>query len=148
MATQGSLGAIYSISAGEPATYNSAGFVALTFTEVGEVATLGDFGATFEDVTFVPLKTGITEHRKGGVDYGELSMSIAYDEADAGQILIKSGVDGANRDVIYSHKIELTGGEIFYFTGQFFSAPYSIADASSMVTQSVTVKLTNQTIDG
>ena len=148
MPIQGSLGATYSISAAEPATYDDTGFAALTFTEVGEVATLGDFGPTFEDVTFVPLKTGVTQHRKGGADYGELSMSVAYDEADAGQVLIKSGVDGANRDVVYSHKIELAGGEIFYFTGQFFSAPYSVADASSMVTQSVTVKLTNTVVDG
>ena len=148
MGIQGSLGASYSISAGEPATYDDTGFAALTYTEVGEVANLGDFGPTFEDVTFVKLKTGLTEHRKGSVDYNELSMSIAYDGADAGQILIKAGVDGANRDVIYSHKIELAGGEIFYFTGQFFSAPISVADASSMVTQTVTVKPTGSVVDG
>ena len=146
MAIQTSLGAAYAISAGEPATYDSVGFGALTYTEVGEVTALGNIGATFEDVTHTPLKTGITQHRKGGIDYGELSFPVAYDDADAGQDLVRSGVDGANRDVVYSHKITLQDGQIFYFTGQFFATPYAIGDASSMVNQDVTVKLTNSIV--
>jgi hypothetical protein len=146
MAIQTSLGTAYAISAGPPATFDEAGYAALSYTDVGEVTNLGDFGATFEDVTNIPLLTGITEHRKGAIDYGELAMVVAYDVDDAGQILVESGVDGANRDVVYSHEVTLQDGQILYFTGQFFSAPLSVGDASTMVTTNVNVKLSTQPV--
>jgi len=146
MGIQTSLGTVYETSAAEPATYDAAGFLALTFTEVGEVTNLGDFGPTFEDVTHVPLKTGITEHRKGSVDYGELAMTVAADDSDAGQTLIDAGVNGANRDVVYSHKVTLQSGAIRYFTGQLFSNPESVGDASSMVNMAVNVKLSGSIV--
>ena len=146
MAKQTSLGTGYAISAAEPATYDSAGFLALTWTEVPDVTNIGDFGPTFEDVTDTPLVSGITEHRKGGADYGEFAPAMTYDAADAGQSLFIAGVDGANRDVVYSHRVTLQDGTIFYVTGQIFAAPLSVADASSMVSMTGSVKLNNKPV--
>jgi hypothetical protein len=146
MAKQTSLGAVYAISAAEPATYDSVGFAALTWTDVEGVTNIGDFGPTFEDVTDQPLKTGITEHRKGGADYGEFAPVMSYDQADAGQTLFLDGVDGTNKDVVYSHRVTLQDGTIFYVTGQIFAAPLSVGDASSMVSITGNVKLNNKPV--
>lgn len=146
MGKQTSLGTTYSISAAEPATYDEAGFAALTFTEVAGITNLGGFGPTFDDVTDTPLKTGITEHRKGGADYGEFEPAMSYDTDDAGQVLFISGVDGAERDTVFSHRVELQDGTIFYVTGQIFAAPLSIGDASSMAALSGSVKLNNKPV--
>lgn len=146
MAKQTSLGTSYAISAAEPATYNEAGFVALSWTEVPDVTNVGDFGPTFEDVTDTPLVTGITEHRKGGADYGEFAPVMTYDNTDSGQTLFLDGVDGVNRDVVYSHRVTLQDGTIFYVTGQIFAAPISVGDASSMVSITGNVKLNNKPV--
>jgi hypothetical protein len=146
MAKQTALGTSYAISAAEPATYDEPGFVALSWTEVPDVTNIGDFGPTFEDVTDTPLVTGITEHRKGGADYGEFTPAMTYDATDAGQALFQDGVDGANRDVVYSHRVTLQDGTIFYVTGQIFAAPLSVGDASAMVSLSGSVKLNNKPV--
>lgn len=143
---QTSLGATFATVAAQPATYDQAGFDALTWVLVGEVTTIGEFGATFEDVTHIPLVDGITQHFKGAVDYGELTMAVGYDEDDAGQVLVASGVDGANRDVVYSHRVTLQDGTIFYSIGQLFSNPITVGEASSIVSSNVNVKLSGQTI--
>lgn len=146
MAKQTSLGTAYAISAAEPATYDEAGFVALSYTEIVGVTNIGDFGPTFEDVTDIPLVTGITEHRKGGADYGEFAPVASYDVSDAGQILFLSGVDGAEKDTVFSHRVTLQDGTIFYVTGQIFAAPISVGDASSMVSITGNVKLNNKPV--
>jgi hypothetical protein len=146
MGIQASLGATWSISAAEPATFDEVGYDALTYTEVGNVQNLGAVGPTFEDVTFTPLKDGVTQHRKGGADYGQLTVTMAEDAADAGQILVDSGVDGAERDTVFSHKIERADGSIIYFTGQIYSSPVSIGDASTMITKEVSVMVSSSLV--
>lgn len=146
MAEQTALGATWEISAGEPATYDDTGFAALTYTEIGKVESLGSFGASFEDVSYTLLKTGLTKHRKGAQDNGGLTVSLFSDDVDTGQILIDSGVDGAERDTVFSHKVTLQGGEIRYFTGQIFSAPETVGGASAMVTKEVNVFLDGDVI--
>lgn len=143
MAIQTSLGATWSVSTAAPATEDAAGYAALTYTEVGNIENLGSVGPTFEDVTFTPLKDGVTQHRKGGADYGSLQVSMATDEDDAGQTLVVSGVDGAERDTVFSHKITLQDGAVRYFRGQIYSAPETVGDASSMVMTEVNVMVSS-----
>jgi len=50
-----SAGTTISLTDTEPTTYDVAGFDALTFTEVGEVSDLGEFGREYAEVTFNPL---------------------------------------------------------------------------------------------
>lgn len=146
MAKQTSLGTAYAISAAEPATYDDAGFVALTWTDVVGVTNMGDFGPTFGDVTDTPLVTGITEHRKGGADYGSFAPVMSYDQSDAGQALFIDGVDGSEKDTVFSHRVTLQDGTIFYVTGQIFAAPLSVGDASSMVSVTGNVMLNNKPV--
>ena len=146
MAIQTSLGATWEVAAAQPATEDATGYGALSYTEVNQIASLGAIGPTFEDVTFTPLKDGVTQHRKGGADYGSLAVSMAVDPTDAGQILVASGVDGAEKDTVFSHKVTLQSGDIRYFQGQIFSNPENVGDASSMVLSDVNVMLSTSIV--
>jgi hypothetical protein len=55
MPVRSSAGSTLSMSAGIPATFNVAGYTALTWTAVGEVTDLGEFGREFNLITHNPL---------------------------------------------------------------------------------------------
>jgi hypothetical protein len=143
MAIQTSLGATWEISAAAPATEDATGYAALSYTQVKEVQNLGAIGPTFEDVTFVPLEDGVTQHRKGAVDYGQLQVTMAVDTDDPGQALVASGVDGAEKSTVFSHKITLGDGAVRYFRGQIYSNPETVGDASTMILSEVMVMVSS-----
>lgn len=142
-----SAGTQYEVVAQEPATYDQAGFEALSYTTVGEVTDLGEYGPTFETVTHNPLATKRTVKRKGTVNDGALTMQIGRDPSDAGQTILIDGVDGANEDQVHSHKVTLQDGTVQYFTGQIYSYTTNIGSANQIVGASVTVELDNEIVE-
>jgi hypothetical protein len=142
-----SAGTQYAVSAASPATYDEAGFVALTYTDVAEVTDMGEYGPTYEVVAHNPLSTRRTVKRKGTVNDGALTMQLGRDPSDAGQALLIDGVDGANIDVVYSHKITLQDGTIQYVTGQVYSYTTNISTINTITSASVTVELDNKIIE-
>ncbi len=106
-------GTVISISAGVPATYDAAGFAALTYTPIGEVSSApGSGGKTFEDVAYTVLGDRATKHLKGTSDQAEQTMEVIDDRNDAGQILAKAALDSDNQ---YAFKVVYNNGEIDYF---------------------------------
>ena len=142
-----SSGTTYAISAGEPATYDQAGFAALTYTDVAEVTDMGEYGASFEVVSHNPLATRRTVKRKGTVNDGAMSLQLGRDPSDAGQAILIAGVDGAGIDVVHSHKVTLQDGTIQYFTGQIYSYTTNIGSANQIVSAAATVELDNKIIE-
>ena len=142
-----SSGTQYSVSAATPATYDSVGFAALSFTDVGEVTNLGEFGANFNVVSYTSLATAVVVKRKGSKNNGSLNMTIGRDPTDAGQALLKSGADGANSALVYSHKVLFTDGSIQYFTGQIFSYNTTVGEADSIINASALVEIDNNIIE-
>ena len=142
-----SAGTILSISAGPPASYDEAGFEALSFTEVGEVVDLGEYGPQFETVTHNPIATRRTVKRKGTVNDGAMPIQLGRDPSDAGQQIIIDGVDGAEIDTVHSFKVELQDGTIQYFTGQVYSYTTNIGAANQIVGAAATVELDNKIIE-
>jgi len=142
-----SSGTTYAISAGEPATYDQAGFAALTFTDVAEVTDMGEYGASFEVVSHNPLATRRTVKRKGTVNDGAMSLQLGRDPSDAGQAILIAGVDGAGIDVVHSHKVTLQDGTIQYFTGQIYSYTTNVGSANQIVSAAATVELDNKIIE-
>jgi len=88
MALTEGIGGFLSVSAATPATFDAAGYVALTFVEVGEVSEVPEFGAAYSPVTFTPLKTGIVNKFHGELNYGSITVPLGYDSANAGQIIL------------------------------------------------------------
>ena len=142
-----SSGTTYAISAGEPATYDAAGFGALTYTDVAEVTDMGEYGASFEVVSHNPLATRRTVKRKGTVNDGAMSLQLGRDPSDAGQAILIAGVDGAGIDIVHSHKVTLPDGTIQYFTGQVYSYTTNIGSSNQIVSAAATVELDNKIIE-
>lgn len=103
------------VSTASPATYDTAGFGALTYTEVGQVISFGDFGREYADVATKVLAERGTVHTKGTFDEGTLSMTLLDLTTDAGQILLNDGASGAQIDTNHSFQITYNNGEVFHF---------------------------------
>lgn len=102
----------YAISAALPATYDAAGYGAttITYTEIKEVESFPEFGATREVNKFTPIK-GPIQYSKGSADYGSGPMVMGDIPADGGQVTLKAANDSVNH---YSMKITYPDGEIHY----------------------------------
>lgn len=132
-------GSTLAISAAHPATEDAAGYAALTYTEIGQIEKIGAFGATFNKVEFTPLK-GPKQKHKGSVDYGSLQPSMAHDDADAGQTLLRTaGADATS--TLYSFKVTLADGAKRYFQGRVFGYPESVDGADTILMATPTVEI-------
>lgn len=140
-------GTEYSVSAALPATYDEAGFDALTFTVVAEVISIPSVGPVFEQVDHKALDRRNVVKRKGSVDYGSTDLGLGWSPTDAGQVLLIAGADGANVDSVYSHKIAYPTGDVKYFTSQIFSYTTEVADTDSIIGSTVSISLDNTIID-
>ena len=141
MAVLTSTGTLFSISIGEPASQDVTGYGDLTYTAVGKVTNIPEFGANAQVVTLDPLETGITEKYKGFINFGSMSIEAAYDEADAGQILAETGVVGANKNAQFAMKLEYQDGSIRYWQGGIFSYTENPGSANSMVSTTFQVEI-------
>ena len=142
-----SAGTTLEVAADQPATRDQAGFAALTYTSVGEVTDMGEYGPEFEVVTHNPLGTRRTVKRKGTVNDGALSMQLARVPSDAGQSILIAGVDGVERDTVHSFKVTLQDGTIQYMTGQIYSFTTNVGSINQITGASVTVELDAEIVE-
>ena len=141
MATQTSTGITFAVSASTPATFDSAGFAALSYDLVGEITTIPQSGASFTPVNHEPLATGVTEKYKGFVDYGSVALDAALDTSDAGQTVMKAGADGAEKFTKHSFKLTYQDGSIEYWYGSIYTFQENPSGANSMVTVNMQIEL-------
>ena len=138
------LGTTLSVVSGVPATFDAAGYEALTFAAVGEVGDLGEFGGTREVVTFTPVDTGIVAKRPGSIDYGQMSLQIGRYAADVGQIALQSALDGAESGKVHSFELLDRNGDKLFYTGIVSSFTYNAGSANTIFGGSCTVDLTSK----
>ncbi len=137
MGTSTAAGTIVAISAGVPATQDVAGYAALTYTTVGGVEKLGTIGATYEKIEFQPLN-GVKEKHKGPPDSGALGLSLAHDNADAGQTILRTS-GGSN--ALFAWKVTYPTAEIRYFQARTFGYPENVDGAGSLLMANPTVEI-------
>lgn len=113
MTVHASSGTCVSVSASAPATHDSSGFAALTFTAVGELETIGDIAIAHAAVNFANLCTGKTTTLKGGEEAINVPIGVGLDRDDAGQALMTTA--RASLTAIYSFKISEANGDAMYF---------------------------------
>lgn len=82
-------GAKVYVSAAAPATTNTAGYAALTWTQVKGFSNIGGIGNAQAVQSFSSLDEGIIKYR-GEDDPGQMDVSMADLPADAGQVLLKA----------------------------------------------------------
>lgn len=137
-------GSALAISAGIPATNDAAGYAALTYTEIGQIEKIGAIGAVFAKVEFQPLK-GAKQKHKGSVDYGSLSPTLAHDDSDAGQTLLRTAAANAT-STLYSFKVTYPDNAIRYFQGRVFGYPETTDGADSILTAAPTIEISTSII--
>jgi hypothetical protein len=137
-------GSALAISAATPATLNAAGYAALTFIEIGQIDKIGAIGAVFAKVEFQPLK-GPKQKHKGSVDYGSLSPSLAQDDSDAGQTLLRTAADDATSK-LYSFMVTYATGAKRYFQGRVFGFPETTDGADSILTAAPTIEINTEIV--
>jgi hypothetical protein len=139
MPVRSSAGSTLSMSAGIPATFNVAGYTALTWTAVGEVTDLGEFGREFNLITHNPLGSRGTVKLKGSFNEGSISVSLALDTDDAGQILAKAA---AQSDNDYSVKIITQNGDDYYMQVKVMSFKVQVGSVDSVTSATMTMEIT------
>ena len=142
-----SVGTVVSVSANSPATYDSAGFAALSWSPCGELAELPAFGAEAALATHTPLATGIVAKRRGSLNYGSVALTMALSDTDTGQTVLQDAAEaGAGQDAQVSVKVELVNGEIQYFTAQVMSYRTNVGNADAITMAEVTLEIDNSIV--
>lgn len=137
-------GSSIAIGATAPATYDEAGFTALTLTEVGGVDKIGSLGASFAKVEFQPLK-GPKQKYKGSVDYGALQPTYAIDAEDAGQALMETAADDETQK-LYPIVVTYPTGQKRCFMGRVFGSPETIDGADTMLMAAPAIEICTKPI--
>lgn len=142
-----SVGTVVSVADASPATYDAAGFAALTWAACGELAELPSFGAEAALATHTPLATGIVAKRRGSLNYGSVALTMALSDADAGQGILQLAAEAAaGADAQVSVKVELVSGEIQYFTAQVMSYRTNVGNADAITMAEVTLEIDNSIV--
>ena len=139
-----SAGTDISICATAPATYNAVGFAALTWTSIGEVTELGEFGRVYNIVKLNLLKDRRTVKRKGSYDDGTVAAQMARVPDDAGQTILVAAV---NSDSSYSIKVTLQDGTKFYFSAQISSYTTNVGNVDQITSATVNFEIDNNIIE-
>jgi len=108
------IGSTLSIVSGSPATEDQSGYEALSVTEVGKIVSFGELGDESEDISFDLLKPGRKTHVNGVKDLGEIAVTIEYDRADAGQVIVRAANNG---NTTHSFVVTDSDGDDYYFQG-------------------------------
>jgi len=143
MTVRTTAGTTIGITAAAPATFNAAGYDALTFTNIGEVTDLGEFGREYTMASHNPIGSRGTVKKKGSFNEGQMTLQLGLDTDDAGQILAKAA---ALSDADYSFKVTMPSGDIYYFQALTMSFKVSAGDVNKIT--SATIALELQTSSG
>ena len=146
MTSTTSAGSTLAITATAPATFDAAGYGAATFTEVGGIDKIGGIGAVFAKVEFQPLK-GPKDKHKGSRDNGSLAPSMALDEEDAGQILMRTASDDGTSKIYYFEVTYPTGAKR-WFGGRVFGMPEVVDGADTIIMATPTVEIITDIVRG
>lgn len=139
-----SVGTTLAVSTSLPTAQTAMAYEALTYSTIGELSELPEFGPEQALVTFTPLATGVVEKRGGSVDYGEVTLSIGLSSLDAGQTALEGIVNGAvTADKRAAFKATLPNGADLYFIGAVRSFRTNVGNSDAIATASVVVSLTS-----
>jgi hypothetical protein len=139
-----SAGTVLSVSASAPATYDVAGYGAVTgFQPVGELTDLGSFGKKYNLVTFTPLGDRKVVKRKGSYNNGTLSLKMGSNVTDPGQVALKAAADSDNS---YTFKVVTQSGSTYYFTGQVMGFQLEVGSVDQITGASVDIEIDNDIV--
>ena len=150
MSVQTAQGCKFYIGPQNTSASTTAAYDALSYTEVGEIENMGDFGDTFNPVTFTALANGRTRKFKGSVNGGTMSLVCGLDESDPGQDALRAALDETSSATWeYAFKIELndsagTNPTTYYFRGLVMSSTREIGEVENIIRTTVNVEINSE----
>ena len=131
------------ISSALPATYNKAGYTALTWVLISDVTNVGEYGREYDLIEHTPIDTRLKQQIKGNYSCGSLSLTIGSVPADAGQVIMLAASTSDNN---YSFKIERTDLDIDAFTAKVTSYKPTI-NGGSIISMAANVSIQTDVIN-
>lgn len=138
MGVQTVAGSKIGISKPLPATFNKAGYAALTFADIGEITNGGSHGRTYAAVNHSPIGSRGTQKFKGSFNEGQKTIQLAVDAEDPGQVVVKEALDD---DADYAFSVTYQDGSIDYFLAKVMSWSKSTESVDSMYSASISLEL-------
>jgi len=132
-----------SVSASLPATFDGAGYGALSFTAVGQVTDWTAGGQVYNIVTSNPIAQRSTDKYKGTFNNGTDSITVNRDDDDAGQVIILAALTD---DADYAFEVTYQDSTIDYFTGKVVSFDTVAGGADSIVQKTIQLERTRSTV--
>lgn len=138
---------LYVVAAGAlPATFDEAGYEALTYVECGYITNIPEFGETYNINTLNILGSRVVVKTKGSVDPGSIGVEMARVPGDAGQAILNTA---RSDDKSYTFKVtindDFTAGTghptTAYFTGKVSGYPFNIGTSDNTVMSTVTIAI-------
>ena len=131
---------------------NKEDFESDTYTEIGEITNIGDFGKEYQTIETKALKQRQVRNIKGSFNNGTLEVELYLDPNDAGQSAALAALD---TDDNYNFKATLndapTSGSdptptTYYFRGLVTTFRTSVSDVDSAVTARCVVAINSEII--
>lgn len=144
MAVQTSAGSTLSISSTLPATYDAAGYDALTWLVVGEVTDIGEFGAEYNLVTHTPVGSRQVKKYKGSFNNGSIQVQMARDVDNAGQTAL---IAASKSDASHAFKVTLQDLTKIYFTGMVMSYKTSVGSVDQITGANATIEIDSEIVE-
>ena len=110
-----------------------------TYTEIGMIESIGEFGPEANTGSFTPIGTGIAGKYMGTTDNGELSLTIAKTTVDTG---LTELVSAQKSDDPLAYKIELSDGTAYTFNGLCRSCRVNVGSGDDAVKINATIAIT------
>lgn len=133
------------------ATNTAALFAALTWTEVGLVESLGDFGDESSSVTGAALGDGRIRKSKGARDAGTMAIVCFDDGSDVGQqAMVAAEATKSNFafKIVIPNRLNATGtDEIDYFRGLVMSKRRTIGNNDNLVRRNFNLGVNSPVIE-
>lgn len=110
-----------------------------TYTEIGMIESVGEFGPEATAGTFTPIGTGIAGKFMGTTDNGELSLTIAKTTTDTGLVEL---IAAQKSDDPLAYQIELSDGTAYVFNGLCKSVRTNVGSGDDAVKVTATIAIT------
>lgn len=126
-------------------TDTSAEFAALSWTEIGLVESLGEYGDQSSMVTGAVIGDGRMRKAKGARDAGELTITVFHAGDDTGQAALVAAEATYNNyafKVVLPNRLNVTGtDEIQYFRGLVSSKRLNVGGNDNLVRDTYSVAI-------
>lgn len=129
----------------------AAEFAALTWVEIKNIETYGEFGDASAAVTFSAVGDGRVQKAKGARDAGELALTIGVVPNEPGQLALIAA-EGTNKN--YAFKIELPDAPtddftntIMYFRGLVMGKRLNVGGNDNVLRRAVSIGINSAIIE-